>query len=192
MLYAGSLVFIAAAAAGRPAQLERMVDVPEGRRLAASLRPEEQHQRARQSSGRARRAIADALAYARWAGKELPTEAEWEFAARGGLDGADFAWGDEFTPGGTHMANTWQGEFPRQNLCADGFERTSPVTAFPPNGYGLHDMIGNVWEWTTDWYSHAAHRRRAEGLLHPGEPARRRARTRATTRASRRSRFRAR
>src|SRR4030081_3353235 len=98
-------------------------------------------------------AFNDALAYAQWAGKDLPTEAEWEFAARGGLDGAEFAWGDELTPGGKHMANTWQGEFPRQNLCGDGFERTSPVTAFPPNGYGLSDMIGNVWEWTTDWYS---------------------------------------
>jgi formylglycine-generating enzyme required for sulfatase activity len=99
-------------------------------------------------------ALGDALAYAKWAGKDLPTEAEWEFAARGGLDGAEFAWGNEFMPGGKHLANTWQGEFPRQNVCADGFKRTSPVTAFPPNGYGLHDMIGNVWEWTMDWYSH--------------------------------------
>jgi formylglycine-generating enzyme len=102
--------------------------------------------------------FADALAYAQWAGKDLPTEAEWEFAGRGGLDGAEFAWGDEFTPGGVHLANTWQGEFPAQNLNADGYERTSPVTAFPPNGYGVHDMIGNVWEWTSDWYApkHAA------------------------------------
>ena len=96
--------------------------------------------------------FADALAYARWAGKDLPTEAEWEFAARGGLDGAEFAWGDELTPGGRHVANTWQGAFPAQNLAHDGFERTSPVTAFPPNGYGLYDMIGNVWEWTSDFY----------------------------------------
>jgi formylglycine-generating enzyme len=98
-------------------------------------------------------AYKDAAAYAAWAGKELPTEGEWEFAARGGLDGAEFAWGDAFAPGGRQMANTWQGAFPHQNLALDGYERTSPVTAFPANGYGLHDMIGNVWEWTTDWYS---------------------------------------
>lgn len=98
-------------------------------------------------------AYCDAEAYAHWAGKELPTEAEWEFAARGGIEGAEFAWGDELTPGGKYMANTWQGIFPRENLKLDGYERTSPIKAFPPNGYGIHDMIGNVWEWTSDWYA---------------------------------------
>ena len=103
-------------------------------------------------------AYEDALAYARWVGKDLSTEAEWEYAARGGLDGAEYAWGDELTPDDRHMANTWQGEFPHQNLAEDGFEWTAPVGSFPANGYGLHDMIGNVWEWTRDWYeAHEQH-----------------------------------
>ena len=100
-------------------------------------------------------AYADVEAYAAWAGKQIPTEAEWEFAARGGLTGAAYAWGDELLPGGRFLANTWQGRFPYENLCEDGHEGTSPVDAFPANGYGVHDMIGNVWEWTSDWYKTA-------------------------------------
>lgn len=102
----------------------------------------------------------DAEAYCAWAGAALPTEAEWEFAARGGLDGAEFTWGDEDTQDSEPLANTWQGTFPWRNTLLDGYERTSPVGTFPPNGYGLFDMTGNVWEWTADWY----------GSSHGGDP----------------------
>jgi len=108
-------------------------------------------------------AYADAKAYARWAGKTLPTEAEWEYAARGGLEHADYAWGDELAPNGAMLANYWQGAFPFSNLLEDGYERTSPVRSYAANGFGLFDMIGNVWEWTADWYAQPKVERKARG-----------------------------
>ena len=100
----------------------------------------------------------DAVAYCRWGGVRLPTEAEWEYAARGGLEGKLFPWGDELEPGDTHLMNVFQGEFPARNTAADGYVGTAPVGAFPPNGNGLHNTTGNVWEWCADWYSPVAYR----------------------------------
>ena len=151
MLYAGSMVFfkpngpVSRENIGNWWSYERGADWRHPRGAKSSIDGIERHPVVHV-------AFVDAEAFARWEGKELPTEAEWEFAARGGLEPAPSAWGNEFMPGNRPMANTWQGEFPWQNLVEDGYEGTSPVDAFPPNGYGLHDMIGNVWEWTSDWY----------------------------------------
>lgn len=113
-------------------------------------------------------AFDDACAFADWAGKSLPTEAEWEYAARGGRHGATYAWGDEPTPDGRFMANTWRGEFPWRNEASDGYERTSPVGMFPANDYGLFDMTGNVWEWTADVYAPGhAHTQPAKACCSP-------------------------
>jgi sulfatase modifying factor 1 len=151
MLYAGSLVFVNPPG---PVDLSNFANWWQFRRGA-----QWRHPRGKASSlnGLEKHPVVhvaynDAEAFAAWDGKTLPTEAEWEFAARGGLDGAEYAWGDQMRPDGRDQANTWQGEFPWQSQPTDGFEGTSPVDAFPPNAYGLSDMIGNTWEWTTDWY----------------------------------------
>jgi len=115
---------------------------------------------------------ADALAYAAWAGGRLPTEAQWEYAARGGLEQKRYPWGDEPTPGGVHRCNIWQGTFPHEDTAEDGYAGTAPVTAYAPNGYGLFNMVGNAWEWCADWFHPRAHAHPAAPRRNPAGPAR--------------------
>lgn len=120
-------------------------------------------------------AYEDVEAFAAWCGKEIATEAEWERAARGGLESKTYCWGENFTPGGRYMANTWQGAFPTHHEALDGFEGTAPVGSFPPNGYGLHDMAGNVWEWTADHFASRHPAPAAKSCCIPVNPRRRNA-----------------
>jgi formylglycine-generating enzyme len=168
MLYAGSTVFVKPKQRGDLSLYDwwtfmRGADWRHPRGPASSLEGLETHPVVHI-------AYCDAEAYTKWVGKDLPTEAEWEFAARGGLDRASYAWGEELELNGRHMANTWQGEFPWHNLCSDGYETTSPIGTFPPNGYGLSDMIGNTWEWTSDWYQPKHNAERAKACCAPHNP----------------------
>ena len=151
-LVPGSLVFTPPDHACAARRYHQLVAVGAGSELEASRAGQTARLQVRTNHPVVHVSWDDALAYARWAGKRLPTEAEWEFASRGGLEGKKYAWGDELQPAGKTLANTWQGHFPETNTDEDGFPRTSPVKSFPANGFGLYDMMGNVWEWCSDWY----------------------------------------
>ena len=168
LLVPASVVFRAPAPPGRPGQPLQLVDATCPAPTGATPRGRAARSRSQPDHPVVHVAWADAQAYAAWAGKELPTEAEWEFAARGGLDGAEFAWGDELTPAGAGWPTPGRGSS-RSRTWMDGYAGPPRSARFPPNGYGLYDMIGNVWEWTTDWYQ--AHGELAPACCRPRTPA---------------------
>lgn len=170
MLQAGSLVFV------RPASAVDLRDVGNWWHwvIGANWRHPEgpgSDLKGRENNPVVHVAWEDAAAYAKWAGKRLPTEAEWEFAARGGLENKRYAWGDELTPGGKYVANIFEGDFPNRDTAADGYSTLAPVASYPANQYGLYDMIGNAWEWCADWYSAVAYQTAGDGQVNPQGPA---------------------